>query len=96
MCLAQFIPKMEYLLIDLSQFADTELEQMDGLVAAITYAENHGKTAEFASLLAELIQYIQRLLPQQESGIFKRWFLTCVYKTKLNAQGNWNSWLYSN
>ena len=62
MCLAQYIPQMEYLLIDLSQFADTDLEKMDGLVAAITYAENHGKTAEFASLLAELGQYIHQAI----------------------------------
>ena len=81
---AQYIPQMEYLLIDLSQFADTDLEQMDGLVAAITYAENHGKSAEFASLLAELGQYIQRLLPQQV-GVFKRWF-SGVYKSKLSAE----------
>ena len=80
----QYIPKMEYLLIDLSQFTDTDLEQMDGLVAAITYAENHGKTAEFTSLLAELGQYIQRLLPQQV-GVFKRWF-SGVYKSKLSAE----------
>ena len=79
----RFIPKMEYLLIDLSQFADTDLEQMDALVAAITYAENHGKTAEFEAFVTELIQYICRLLPE-ESGIFKRWFLG-AHKTKLNG-----------
>ena len=81
---SQFIPEMEYLLIDLSQFTDTDLEQMDGLVAAITYAENHGKSAEFASLLAELGQYIQRLLPQQV-GVFKRWF-NGVYKSRLSPE----------
>ena len=80
---SRFIPKMEYLLIDLSQFADTDLEQMDSLVAAITYAENHGKTAEFESFVSELIQYICKLLPE-ESGLFKRWFLG-AHKTKLNG-----------
>ena len=80
----QYIPKMEYLLIDLSQFTDTDLEQMDGLVAAITYAENHGKTAEFESLLTDFGQYIQRLLPQQV-GVFKRWF-SGVYKSKLSPE----------
>ena len=79
----QYIPQMEYLLIDLSQFADTDLEQMDNLVAAITYAENHGKTAEFEAFVTELIQYICKLLPEQ-SGLFKRWFLG-AHKTKLNG-----------
>ncbi len=41
---SKYIPQMQYCLIDLSQIADTELE-MDSLVAAITYAKNHGKYA---------------------------------------------------
>ena len=80
---SRFIPKMEYLLIDLSQFADTDLDRMDNLVAAITYAENHGKTAEFEAFITELIQYIVKLLPE-ESGLFKRWFLG-AHKAKLNG-----------
>ncbi len=79
-----FLPHIEYMLLDLSQITDVALEQMKGLVGAVIYAEKYGREEHWKEAHTRLTHFVRECNPK-ELDWFTGWFKT-ILSDKLSEE----------